>query len=67
MSLRDRLLMKIMSNKVVLKIMSVPIVVKIITAEMKAFMWITSIFNRKKKVQQPEGSQPSDSEKTTVS
>ena len=43
------MLMKIMSNRVVLKIMSIPIVVKIITVEMKAFMWVASIFSRKKK------------------
>jgi hypothetical protein len=49
MSWRDRMLMKIMSNRVVLKIMSIPIVVKIITVEMKAFMWVASIFSRKKK------------------
>jgi hypothetical protein len=45
---RDRMLMKLMSNKVVIKMMSIPIVMKIITLEMKAFMWIISLFSRKK-------------------
>ena len=48
MSGRDRMLMKIMSNRVVLKIMSIPIVMKIITVEMKATMWFMSLFSRKK-------------------
>ena len=56
MSWRDKLLLKIMGNRVVLKIMSIPIVVKIITAEMKAFMWLMSIFSRKKKEEQPDQS-----------
>ncbi len=43
------MLMKIMGNRVVLKIMSIPIVMKIITVEMKAFMWVMSLFSRKKK------------------
>ena len=58
---RDRLLLKIMGNKVVLKIMSIPIVMKIITLEMKAFMWVTSLFSRKKEEGQPDQSNPSDS------
>jgi len=45
------MLMKIMGNRVVLKIMSIPIVMKIITMEMKAFMWVMSLFSRKKKTQ----------------
>lgn len=61
MSWRDKLLMKIMGNRVVLKIMSIPIVVKIITIEMKAFMWVMSLFSRKKKEAQPDQSPPSDS------
>jgi hypothetical protein len=51
MSWRDKLLLKIMSNKVVIKIMSRPIMIKIITFEMKAFMWVMSLFSRKKKAQ----------------
>ncbi len=51
MSWRDKLLLKIMGNKVVIKIMSTPIMMKIITAEMKAFIWVMSIFSRKKKAQ----------------
>ena len=53
------MLMKIMSNRVVLKIMSIPIVMKIITVEMKAFMWVASLFSRKKKGTEPE--QPPES------
>jgi hypothetical protein len=49
MSWRDKLLLKIMGNRVVLKIMSIPIVVKIMTIEMKAFMWVMSLFSTKKK------------------
>jgi hypothetical protein len=49
MSWRDRMLMKLMSNRVVIKLMSIPIVMKIITVEMKAFMWVMSLFSRKKK------------------
>jgi len=61
MSWRDKLLLSVMSNRVVLKIMSIPIVVKIITAEMKAFMWVMSLFSRKKKEPQSNQSHPSDS------
>jgi hypothetical protein len=55
------MLMKLMSNRVVLRIMSIPIVMKIITAEIKAFMWVMSLFSRKKKEAQPDQSHPSDS------
>ena len=63
MSWRDKLLLKIMGNKVVLKIMSIPIMMKIITVEMKAFMWVASLFSRKQKEPQTDESQPSDSGK----
>jgi len=43
------MLMKMMGNRAVIKIMSIPIVMKIITVEMKAFMWVASLFSRKKK------------------
>ena len=43
------MLMKLMGNRAVIKIMSIPIVMKIITVEMKAFMWVASLFSRKKK------------------
>jgi len=55
------MLMKLMSNRVVLKIMSIPIVMKIITWEMKAFMWVTSLFSRKKKGTATEEGQPPES------
>ena len=48
MSWKDKLMMKAMSNRVIIKIFSMPIVVKILTVEMKALMWVTSIFKRKK-------------------
>jgi len=48
MSWKDRLMMKAMSNRVIIKIFSMPIVIKILTAEMKVFMWVVSIFKRKK-------------------
>ena len=48
MSWRDKMLLKIMGNRVVLRIMSNRIVMKIITAEMKAFMWLASLFSGKK-------------------
>lgn len=48
MSRRDRMLMKLMSNRVVIKLISIPIVMKIMTVEMKAFMWVMSLFSKKK-------------------
>lgn len=67
MSWRDKLLLKIMGNRVVLKIMSIPIVVKLMTVEMKAFMWIMSLFSRKKKEAPPDQGAPSDSGNTAPS
>jgi hypothetical protein len=61
---RDRMLMKMMSNRVVLKIMSIPIVMKIITVEMKAFIWVMSLFSRKKKATPTEQGQPPESGST---
>jgi len=48
MSWRDKLLMKLMSNRLVIKMMSVPIIVKILTKEVQAFTWVVSLFKRKK-------------------
>jgi hypothetical protein len=48
MSWRDRMLMKLMSNRVAIKIMSIPIVMKIMTIEMKALMWVKAVFSRQK-------------------
>lgn len=48
MSWKDRLMLKMMSNRIVIKIFSIPIVVKLITLEMKAFMYLTSLFRREK-------------------
>lgn len=47
-------MLKVMGNRVVLRILSIPIVVKIITWEMKAIMWVTSLFSRKKKEPQAD-------------
>jgi hypothetical protein len=44
---QDRLMIKMMSNKVVLKIFSNPAVMKVMTWEMNAIMAITSLFKRK--------------------
>jgi hypothetical protein len=44
---RDRLMLKMMSNKIVLKIFSNPIVVKVIGWELTAFIAISSLFKRK--------------------
>ena len=44
---QDRLMLKMMSNKIVIKIFSNPIVMKVITWEMKAFIAISSLFRRK--------------------
>lgn len=49
MSWKDRLLIKLMSNKVVLKLMSIPFVVKILTKIIQAFSWVASLFSRNKK------------------
>lgn len=57
MSTKDKLMMKLMTNKVLLKIISIPIVVKILTIETKAFMWLVSLFSRKKA--QPDQAHPS--------
>ena len=43
------MLMKMMGNKVVIKIMSIPIVITVLTKETQAFMWVISLFSRKKK------------------
>jgi hypothetical protein len=58
------MLMKMMSNRVVIRIMSIPIVMKIITWEMKAFMWVASLFSRKKKETPTEQGQPPESGST---
>ncbi len=44
---QDRLMLKMMSNKIVIKIFSNSIVIKVITWEMKAFIAISSLFKRK--------------------
>jgi hypothetical protein len=50
MSIRwqDRLMLKMMSNKLVIKIFSIPIVMKVLMWETKVFLSIMSLFSRKK-------------------
>jgi len=48
MSAKDKLLMKLMSNRLVIKSMSIPIVVTILTKETQALVWIMSPFTKKK-------------------
>jgi hypothetical protein len=49
LSWRDRLLMRIMSNRLVIRIMSQPFVIRALTRLTNIFVWITSLFKRKKK------------------
>ena len=49
MSWKDRLMLKMMSNKLVIKILSIPIVVKVLTKLAQMFISVTSLFKRKKK------------------
>ena len=49
MSWKDRLMLKMMSNKLVIKILSIPIVVKVLTKLTQMFISVTSLFKRKKK------------------
>jgi hypothetical protein len=62
MSWKDKLMMKAMGNKLVIKMMSIPIVVKILTKETEAFIWVISLFKRKKS--QPDQGQPPESSNT---
>lgn len=48
MGWKDRLLIKLMSNKLVIKIMSVPVVVKMLINVTQALSWVASRFSRKK-------------------
>lgn len=61
MSWKDRLLIKLMGNKLVIKIMSIPIVIKILTKETQAFLWVISLFTRKKGEAQTDQAQPPES------
>jgi hypothetical protein len=49
LSWKDRLMLKMMSNKLVIKILSIPIVVKVLTKLAQMFISVTSLFKRKKK------------------
>ena len=48
MSSKDKLLMRLMGNKLVLKLISIPIVVKILTKETQGLVWIMAPFRKKK-------------------
>ena len=50
MSWQDRLIMRIMGNKLVIKVFSIPIVLKIMMWETKVIMSFISVFKRKKAV-----------------
>jgi len=50
MSWKDRMIMKMMGNKLVIKIFSIPIVLKIMMWETKVIMSFISLFKRKKAV-----------------
>ena len=46
MSWKDRLIMKVMGNKVVIKVFSIPIVLKLMMWQAGVFMSIVSLFKR---------------------
>ena len=48
MGWKDRLLMKILGNKLAIKILSIPIVLKVLMWETEVFMSVISLFTRKK-------------------
>jgi len=50
MNWKDRLLMKILGNKLAIKILSISIVLKVLMWETKVFMSVISLFIRKKEV-----------------
>jgi hypothetical protein len=50
MSWKDRMIMKLMGNKLIIKIFSIPIVLKIMMWETQVFMSIISFFKGKKEV-----------------
>ena len=49
MNWTDRLMMKILGNKLAIKILSIPIVLKVLMWETRVFMSVISLFKRKKK------------------
>ena len=48
MGWKDRLIMKMLGNKLVIKILSIPIVLKVLMGMTQAFVSVTSRFKRKK-------------------
>ncbi len=57
MSWKDKLMMKLLTNKLLIKFMSIPIVVKVLTKMTQAFIWVASLFSKKKT--QPDEGKPS--------
>ena len=49
MNWTDRLMIKILGNKLAIKILSIPIVLKVLMWETRVFMSVISLFKRKKK------------------
>ncbi len=54
---KDKLMMKLLTNKLLIKFMSIPIVVKVLTKMTQAFIWVASLFSKKKT--QPDEGKPS--------
>ena len=50
MGWKDRMIMRLMGNKLIIKIFSIPIVLKIMMWEAQVFMSIVSLFRGKKEV-----------------
>jgi len=48
MGWKDRLIMKILGNKLAIKTLNMPIVLKVLMWETKVFMSVISLFTRKK-------------------
>jgi hypothetical protein len=48
MSWKDRMIMRIMGNKVVIKVLSMPIVLKVLMWLAQVFVSATSVFRRRK-------------------
>ena len=48
MSWKDKLIMKLMGNKLIIKVFSIPIVLKIMMWEAQVFMSIITLFKGKK-------------------
>lgn len=61
---QDRLMLKMMSNKLVIKIFSIPIVMKLLMWETKVIISIMSIFKRKKAEEKTEVGEKTEGDMT---